>query len=1009
VPANLGGLVIAVLGLQSAYHPQLLQQSTPQPVVPVQDAVNCAIDGPGIVAVAIPPLPLNCFNWAQTQKIYNAAGVGDAGSSGAAPVNIGIFTTNHLKPVLDDFDAAYHGSSQFTGPNAPKLGISWAPPRLIPVYSDANFANYADDATALGEFDMDTQTSTGLAATAVSNLVIFNASALADTAGLFTEFANFVSMTGVDANGKPVFGGNAPPFVTAASGSFGGCDALWALDGEMVTADNHFLQGAAQGQTVFFSTGDVGAACSGPVNGVPDEGVVGGAEYPASSPWAIAVGGTTLFAQDDPNDPSLYDYDFEITWEATGGGVSFFEPVQPWQAPFLVPALPSQVGGGRGLPDISMDADLGFSGIEYVSGSALSEGGGTSLSSPLALGAWARIVSAHGINPATGAHVLGFAAPSLYALGTPANPAAQQLGSVAGFHDIIIGNNGLYSATPGYDYTTGLGSFDIAAVNALISPVPFTGGGITVLPSRTDACLVNGGYKVAGAGALSSGQNTPLDVKAVYIAEPFEAAHTADGGRIRISLDLGSMGPSVGGSPTFVPNASYYVYFTMGDGQNHFVGYNVTQQAITLPLFGTLGGGSKFFYGHQFVSNGGNTLDIITDGDADADSYIDTAHNRIVWLVKKRSVFQVDVNGNPTNTTLANLQKLTAVYGESDETVGVDGAGLVNPLIDTLQGTYEENGNTFCSQAPKVALSADHTTVTPPAAVTFTATPDFAFPADPGASIVGYTFDPGDGSTPMTTSVSPTTGAISFAYAYASVAATTVRHATVTLTDSNGHRSGLAIANITVLGGGSGGGTNVAPAWTSQSPANGTRYDLSALVPFSVALQASDANGGDVVHIGAVTLPAGASLASSPGNPASATFSWTPTIAGDYVVQFTATDSRSPALSAAARSIVLHVASRATSISAKPAILDESAATVRLKMKAVLTATSPSQAISGKVLTFTAPNGAFLCQAVTDGTGTATCGAPDTYVRTAVNRGYVAKFTGDSAFAAASGSGLLIH
>ena len=104
-----------------------------------------------------------------------------------------------------------------------------------------------------------------------------------------------------------------------------------------------------------------------------------------------------------------------------------------------------------------MDADFLASPAAIVVNGADSSNGGTSLSSPLALGVWARLQSAHG-------NALGFAGPALYALAH----SGAGVSSVSGFHDIIVGNNGAYSATPGWDYTTGLGTFDISAVNALI-------------------------------------------------------------------------------------------------------------------------------------------------------------------------------------------------------------------------------------------------------------------------------------------------------------------------------------------------------------------------------------------------------------------------------------------------------------------------------------------------------------------------------------------------------------
>ncbi len=44
-------------------------------------------------------------------------------------------------------------------------------------------------------------------------------------------------------------------------------------------------------------------------------------------------------------------------------------------------------------------------------------------------------------------------------------PPTQALG---GFHDIITGANGAYTALPGYDYTTGLGTLDISVMNSQI-------------------------------------------------------------------------------------------------------------------------------------------------------------------------------------------------------------------------------------------------------------------------------------------------------------------------------------------------------------------------------------------------------------------------------------------------------------------------------------------------------------------------------------------------------------
>jgi len=96
-----------------------------------------------------------------------------------------------------------------------------------------------------------------------------------------------------------------------------------------------------------------------------------------------------------------------------------------------------------------MDADPNSGANVYVGGTPTGIGG-TSLSSPLMLGVWARLESA-------GGNGLGFAGPRLYgASGTSA------------FHDIILGDTGPYPATPGYDFATGVGTVDVGAAVSTI-------------------------------------------------------------------------------------------------------------------------------------------------------------------------------------------------------------------------------------------------------------------------------------------------------------------------------------------------------------------------------------------------------------------------------------------------------------------------------------------------------------------------------------------------------------
>jgi subtilase family serine protease len=226
------------------------------------------------------------------------------------------------------------------------------------------------------------------------------------------------------------------------------------------------MEAAAQGQTMFASAGDTGSSCAlAPTNGVPASGppLV---SYPASAPWVIAVGGTTVLANADGT------YSGEAAWNAGGGGVSQFENGMTWQQG-VTPAASTGLAATnlRGVPDIAMAADA-FSGAYNVYSPNLpgvgncSNGcaiGGTSEASPLAMGATARILTFANERRLW----RGFFATYFYriysryqssAVTVNGPPPTQAMG---GLHDIITGANGAYTALPGYDYTTGLGTLDI--------------------------------------------------------------------------------------------------------------------------------------------------------------------------------------------------------------------------------------------------------------------------------------------------------------------------------------------------------------------------------------------------------------------------------------------------------------------------------------------------------------------------------------------------------------------
>jgi kumamolisin len=160
-------------------------------------------------------------------------------------------------------------------------------------------------------------------------------------------------------------------------------------------------------------------------------------DFPASAPHALACGGTTLEA-------SGTQISSETVWGtqndgATGGGVSDVFAIPSYQASAAIPVNVDNRKPGRGVPDVAGDADPQTGYTIRVDG-ADETIGGTSAVAPL----WAGLIAL--LNQALRAP-LGFAQPRLYAL----------LGSTA-FHDITNGSNGSYSAGPGWDACTGLGS-----------------------------------------------------------------------------------------------------------------------------------------------------------------------------------------------------------------------------------------------------------------------------------------------------------------------------------------------------------------------------------------------------------------------------------------------------------------------------------------------------------------------------------------------------------------------
>lgn len=177
------------------------------------------------------------------------------------------------------------------------------------------------------------------------------------------------------------------------------------------------------------------------------------ASFPATLPSVTAIGGTTVFESQQ----GVYYHEF--AWSSPldesggGGGASRFYAVPDWQK-----AEAQASGHGfRQVPDVSADGDPS-TGFHIVFGGKDVQVGGTSAATPLWAGTMALIdqdLRKHGLREA------GFANPALYWIGQNADKLNPRP-----FHDVTQGNNLGFDAGTGWDFATGWGSMDAAALDA---------------------------------------------------------------------------------------------------------------------------------------------------------------------------------------------------------------------------------------------------------------------------------------------------------------------------------------------------------------------------------------------------------------------------------------------------------------------------------------------------------------------------------------------------------------
>jgi kumamolisin len=212
--------------------------------------------------------------------------------------------------------------------------------------------------------------------------------------------------------------------------SWGGPESAWTAQA-MTAMDDAFQAAAAMGITVCVASGD-----SGSTDGVGDGN--DHVDFPASSPYALACGGTRLHA-------SQTAITSEVVWNdganggASGGGISNFFPTPGWQ---MGKKAAHRHGKHvaltrRGVPDVAGDADPQTGYRVRIDGSDIVIGG-TSAVAPL----WSALIAR--INQINGTPA-GYLNPMLYS-----KPQA--------LRDIVKGSNGDFVAAKGWDACTGLGT-----------------------------------------------------------------------------------------------------------------------------------------------------------------------------------------------------------------------------------------------------------------------------------------------------------------------------------------------------------------------------------------------------------------------------------------------------------------------------------------------------------------------------------------------------------------------
>ena len=268
------------------------------------------------------------------------------------------------------------------------------------------------------------------------------AGAIAPGAQIAAYFGPNTDQGFIDAVSTAVHDTNLKPSIISIS--WGGPEDSWTEQSR--DALNSACEDAStMGVTVLAASGDSGSS-DGSTSGVPT------VDFPAASPFVVGCGGTKLTIAGAAIGSEQAWNELSANEGATGGGVSEFFALPNYQQSAKVPKAPNGFVG-RGVPDVAGNADPETGYNVFVDGQEAVIGG-TSAVAPL----WAGLLAL--INQSLGTNV-GYVNPLLYSAKVETT-----------FHDITAGSNGNYSAGPGWDACTGLGSPDGAALMTALRGEP---------------------------------------------------------------------------------------------------------------------------------------------------------------------------------------------------------------------------------------------------------------------------------------------------------------------------------------------------------------------------------------------------------------------------------------------------------------------------------------------------------------------------------------------------------